>query len=153
MKKFHKNKYTPRNDYKWNYRNLNKTGELYQGKYPKWDIILQQKTMPLSFVCGALFRVVLTSSDFLALFLSVNSVDKHQADVSSVGWSHKQWAAVQCSNRSSIPMVVTMIQDDYDKEPAEMGRFSYRLKISIKCCLDFQPTYLCSKHQGSEMNP
>lgn len=41
--------------------------------------------MPLSFVCGALFRVVLTSSDFLALFLSVNSVDKHQADVSSVG--------------------------------------------------------------------
>lgn len=101
-----------------------------------------------SFVFGPLFRVVLTSSDFLALFLSVNRVDKHQADACSVGWSHKLWAA-----RISIPMVVMMIQDDYDKEPAEMGRFSYRLKINPKCCLDFQPTYLCSKPQGSEMNP
>ena len=34
---------------------------------------------------GALFRVVLTSSDFLALSLSVNRVDKHQVDASSVG--------------------------------------------------------------------
>ena len=38
-----------------------------------------------SFVFGALFRVVLTGSDFLTLFLSVNRVDKHQADASSVG--------------------------------------------------------------------
>ena len=50
-------------------------------------------------------------------------------------------------------MMVIMIQDDYDKEPAEMGRFSYRLKISIKCCMDFHPTYLCSKHKVSDITP
>lgn len=37
-----------------------------------------------------------------------------------------------------------MIQDDHDKEPAEMGRFAYRL---------FSVQYLCSKLQGFEMNP
>lgn len=40
-------------------------------------------------VCG-LFRVVLTSSDLLALFLCMNRVDRHQTDTSSVCRSHKQ---------------------------------------------------------------